>query len=549
MAENCENNQVISGSDTTNQGPTKGSLQVNLSAESDAIFNPNSALSALNTFLAMNYTANTMFGIESNWFRAVPQDRSKDVIFQEWTLYNVAECPLDIKVVLPDGNFPDSKYQYDLMGLEYEIPLEIHIDKRYWEEISGVGTAPQKKDIVYLTLPNKLYQIESSYLKRGFMEQETTWVCNLIKYQPEASRRESAALQDTIDQYTVSSEEIFGEAMNAEYDKLSDDKQFSPLNSTEVDKYKELDESLKILSGDLEFYGLLVSESVYDMNTSELFNAVKYKNSGDEIELTSDRAITEWINHQPLSSTPEFDIIWIMADTTLTVPANYKIKIRTTTIFEADDNLVISRPGALNLYAVVVDAQFASNGIYYVKIDDEVITHLNSIKSNWADARNYKVTHRDPITILDGINATDTGFQVLLYANQYIKINYGIQTYVSTITERLEDFTWYGIVVNIGNSWGQYNVYVWEASGDSETKLRIKYYETIKFNPEHAIVEQYTVDKSESYITNIRLYTTTIEEEKQANELLSYFSKDADQALILDNCDQHFLAPYVSQQR
>lgn len=548
MSKICDSNQTISGADTTNQGPEKGSLEIKLGEETE-IFNPNAALSALNTFLAMNNTANKMFGIESSWFRAVPQTRSKDVIFQEWTLFNVATTPLCVKVVLPDGNFPDSKYQYDLMGLEYEVPLEIHIDKRYWEEIAGFGTAPQKKDIVYLPIPNKLYQVESSFLKRGFMEQETTWVCNLIKYQPEASRRESVALQDTIDQYTVSSEEIFGEAMDAEYTKIADDKQFSPKNSTEVDKYKELDTTLEIIAGDLEFYSLIVSDSKYNMNTSTLFNAVKYKESADEIELTSDRAITEWINLQPNSSTPTFDIIWIQEDPLLTVPANYKIKIRTTTIFENDDNLVISRPGALNLYAVIVDNQFARDGIYYVKIDEEVITHLNTMKSNWADARNYKVVKRDPITILDGINATETGFQVLLYANQYMKINYGTQSYVSTLTNKLDDNTWYGIVVNIGNTWGQYNVYVWEASGDRDTKLRINYYETIKFTPEHAIIDEYTVDKSESYITNIRLYTTTIEEEKQVNELLSYFSSDADQGLILDNADPRFNAPYVSQQR
>lgn len=549
MAKKCDLNQKISGADTTNQGPLKGSLEIKLGVESNDIFNPNSALSALNTYLAMNYTANKMFGIETSWFRAIPQGRSKDVIFQEWTLYNVATTPLCVKVVLPDGNFPDSKYQYDLMGLEYEVPLEINIDKRYWEEIAGFGTAPQKKDIVYLLIPNKLYQIESSFLKRGFMEQETTWICNLIKYQPEASRRESTALQDTIDQYTVSAEEIFGEEMKAEYTKLADDKQFSPKNSTEVDKYKELDETLKILTGDLEFYGLVVSDSRYDMNTSTLFNAIKYKESADEIELTSDRAITEWINHQPNKNTPEFDVVWLTADTTLTVPANYKIKIRTTTIFENDDNLVIYRPGALNLYGVIVDNQFARDGIYYIKIDEKVITHLNSIKSNWSDARNYKVVHRDPITILDGINATETGFQVLLYANQYIKINYGTQSYVSTLTNRLDDFTWYGIVINIGNTWGQYNVYVWEKSGNRDTKLRINYYETIKFTPEHAIIDEYTIDKSESYITNIRLYKTTIEEEKQVNELLSYFSADADQALILDNAAPHFLAPYISQQK
>ena len=82
-----------------------------------------------------------MFGIEARWFRAVPQQRSKDVIFQEYTLSSVEEDPLCIKVVVPDGNFPDSNYNFDFLGLEYQIPTEIQIDKKYWEEVAGFGHA------------------------------------------------------------------------------------------------------------------------------------------------------------------------------------------------------------------------------------------------------------------------------------------------------------------------------------------------------------------------------------------------------------------------
>lgn len=548
MAEKCADNQNIEGADPTKQAPNSGALKVDLKATADSIFNPNAALSALNTYLTMNNVANKMFGIEARWFRAVPQERSKDVIFQEWTLYCVEETPLCIKVLLPDGTFPDSKYQYDLMGLEYEVPLEIHIDKRYWEEYAGFGTAPQKKDIVYLPLPNKLYQVESSYLKRGFMEQETTWIINLIKYMPEAARRESDALKETIDKYTVSAEEVFGEEMRDEYAKLTDDKQFSQFNSTEIDKYKVLDPDLQIVTTNLEFYGLMVAESIYDLGSSRHFNAVKYKNSTDEITDTSDRAITEWI-YLKSPTQAEYDIVWIQKDTLLPIPANYKIKLKTTHRFELNDVFLISRAGSLSFYATVVDNSNSNNNIYYCKIDTAVENYLNSINSNWANARNYKLRVRNPITILDGRNTTNTGFRILLYANQYLKIIYGNQEYIAIFDSKLNYEEWYGIVINIGNSWGQYNVYVWESSNDRESKIRIKYYDTIKFEPVYTKVEEYTLDKSDAYITNIRLFKTTIEEEKQANELLSYFSKDADQALILDNCEQQFRAPYISQQR
>lgn len=542
-------NQNISASNPASQGENTGAIKVNLSQDSLDIFNPNYALSAVKTFNAFNNVANKMFGIDARWFRAVPQQRSKDIMFKEYTLSCVEEEPLCIKVVVPDGNFPDSKYQYDLMGLEYEIPLEVHIDKKYWEEIAGYGTAPQKKDIVYLAMPNKLYQVESSYLKRGFMEQETTWAVNLRKYMPEASRREGDALKETIDKYTVSEQEIFGDAQIAEYEKLTDDKQMSPLNSTERDKYKILDDNLEILSNNIEIYGTIAAEGFYNMSTPTNYNAIEYINpSGDRIEQTYDRAITEWVMPQQVKG--EYDVIWIQSDDTITSPANYKIKIKGTKRFEIDDVFVISRPGALNFYAKVIDDNHANNGIYWCKIDETIIQYLNSIKANWTEAKGYKMQVKDSITMLDGINETDTGFTVNIYANQYIKITYGSQEHIAVMNEKLNDNQWYGVVVNIGNSWEQYNVYVWEQHPSDEiSKLRIKFYETLKFTPEYTTVDKYTIDKSPAYITNIRLFKTTIEEEKQAKELLSYFTKDADQALILDNADSKFSAPYISKQR
>lgn len=550
--------QQVSGAFPGQQGENSGALEVNLDATGSEIFNPNLALSAVQTFNTLNNTANKMFGIEARWFRAVPQQRSKDVIFQEYTLYCVEEEPICLKVVVPDGNFPESNYQYDLMGLEYNIPTEIQIDKKYWEEEAGFGTAPQKKDIVYLPLPNKLFQVVSSYLKRGFMEQETTWVVNLEKYQPEAARKEGEDLQETIDKYTVSQEELFGEQIDDNIEKLTDKKQFSPMLSTTEDKYKVLDDSLKILNYNLDFHGIIVAESVYDMDTSETFNAITYNNSKDIISKKCDRSITIWINSRKKDA-KEYDLLpansdgdYIAFDNTLTPPANCKIKIRGTQRYGIDDTFMIWRSEQMNLYAKVIDDSHAAQGIYWCQIDQGVIDHLASIDSAWYTKKfkNWKMKVKDPITILDGINETNTGFVVSLGADQYVKIRYGTQEHIAVLDERIEENSWYGLVVNIGNTWGQYNIHVWKPNLlDQTSKLKSIFYETLPFTPEETTVEKYTVDKSYSYLTNIRLFDSTIEEERQVEELLSYFTQNADKALILDNADLRFRAPYISQQR
>lgn len=550
MAEGSDpKNQQLGGAFPGSQRENSGALEVNLSATGAEIFNPNLALSAVQTFNTMNNVANQMLGIDARWFRAVPQQRSKDVIFQEYTLSCVEDTPLCIKAVLPEGNFSDSKYKFDLMGLEYNIPLEVQIDKKYWEDNAGFGTAPQKKDIVYFPLPNKLYQVESSYLKRGFMEQETTWVVNLIKYQPEASRKEGDALKETIDKYTVSEDALFGELLDGEMEKLTDKKQMSPMSSTSQDKYKELDKSLKIIPYSLDLWGIIVAESVYDLNTSSIYNAIRYKNSSDYIKIDSDRAITSWINPRKDLDKP-YDVAWILPDDTLTPPANFKIKIVGKKRFSINDTFVIQRSEAQNFYAKVIDDNHVASGIYWCKVDQKVLEHLNSIQNKWYEKPGWKMMVKDPIVLIDGINQTTTGFEVTINADQYIKIKYGSQEYIAAMPQKMTQGDWHGVVVNIGNSWNQYNVYVWKPSlTDDTNKLQNIFYETIPFIAQETTVDQYSVDKSYAYMTNIRLFNSTIEEERQVEELLSYFSKNADKALILDNADPKLRAPYISQQR
>ena len=380
------------------------------------------------------------------------------------------------------------------------------------------------------------------------MEQETTWVINLIKHMPEAARKEGDGLKETIDHYTVSEESLFGERINEDITKLVNDKQMSPLATTSEDKYKELDKKLKILTHNLDIYGIVVAESIYDLYTSDLFNAVTYKNSEDLICTYMDRSITAWVNSRVDSGT-EYNVRLISSQS-LTPPANYIVEVRGgNKRFGIGDSFTIYKSELLNLYAKVIDDNEASNGRYYVLIDDAVISHLNSVKLDWSSG-NWKMRVKDPITILDGINNTNTGFVVTLNADQYIKINYGSQEHIAVIPNKLDQGRWYGFVVNIGNTWNQYNVHVWkESSSDRTAKLQSVFYETLAFTPEETTVEKYTVDKSYSYMTNIRLFDSTIEEEKQVQELLSYFTQNADRALILDNCDPRFRAPYISQQR
>jgi hypothetical protein len=355
-----------------------------------------------------------MIGIDSKWFRAIPSQRSKDVIFQEYTLSNVEECPVEVKVVLPKNTkFPD-KYNYDLMGLEYEIPLEVQIDKQYWEDKMGFGTAPQINDIVYLVIPNKLYDVESSYLFRGFMEQVTTWKVRLKKYQPKAERREPGILSQTIDQYTVSETEIFGEAIQSDVDKLTNKQQFSPFNSTSRDLYKSLDASIRSISEEINVYGTVVADSYYDMYFTKDSSKVVQYNINDLFTTDTDKSLTAWFSLKTFD-TNVYDVNYITADTTYDPSANYKISFKTPKAFSVDDTFVIYKPGAMNIYVKVV---LIDNKIYYCQIDDKLLTHLTNIKSDWNTLPNYKMQVKPPLCLID---SESNNFKIFLVSSVLFK--------------------------------------------------------------------------------------------------------------------------------
>jgi uncharacterized LabA/DUF88 family protein len=95
----------VSAAFPNRNSPAQGiGLQVNLDALNNPVFDMNVLLSVAQNYNALNNAVNQLIGYEVRWFRAVPQIRSQDVIFQEWTLFNVEDTPKCLKVVLPDGS-------------------------------------------------------------------------------------------------------------------------------------------------------------------------------------------------------------------------------------------------------------------------------------------------------------------------------------------------------------------------------------------------------------------------------------------------------------
>lgn len=262
-------------------------------------FNPYAVNKGINLYNELSQMVNMTFGHEVSYFRVTPQLRSKDIVFKEWTLYNVQQEKC-IKVLVPNNEFPDSKPQYNQFGLDFEIPFEIHIVKKYWEQIYGKNTMPQKFDILYFPLINRLYEVQSTYVYRDFMQQPVYYKVQLIKYQPRANVLDGGtdALQK-LDDITISTEELFGEEMEKEIEKVTKPQQYVTITHQEDPIRGRVNRNIPIVRYNFYNNWTLVAEHYYNMKelwaSQGVVEAVSYRTNG-VLGLKDSRAFACWFS-------------------------------------------------------------------------------------------------------------------------------------------------------------------------------------------------------------------------------------------------------------
>lgn len=536
-------NNEINGAFPTNSPLTNNNGMCSTCSDSKNIYsnilNLNNLKSVVDLYTNLNKVVNDIVGIKVKWFRAIPVKEQQDVLFMTYTLSNVEECPLEINAVLPSGTYNDSQYTYDMMGLEYEVPLELQIDKNTWAQAAGPETMPQRGDIVYIPISNKLYEVVSSTVIRGFMEQETGYRVNLTKYKPTVSRKEGQLLKDTIDNYTVSVEELFGKQIDDTINNLVDDKQTSPYNSTSEDKYKKISRYVNIISNTIEIKGHKTIKSYYDLSNFNKNNiAIEYLNINDTILKDDFRYYNCWFNIKSNNLNEGYidEINEYNKDSKYTY---FKLKYGGNKLnFKINDNIVIYR-GNIILYGKILSID---NGLN-VCINNLSLFKLRKSVKDWTLINGFKIKKDYKLNLLSGYSNDNKLLSIDIYANKFIELNYNNQLYVIELTNSLNLNTWYNIAINIGNI---FNVKLFTYDSDL-----IKLFDNeIILSTNDITIESYLIENSNSYITNIRLYNTyCYDEQSIENDAISYFVQNAANGIILDNANIEFNSEYFGLQK
>ena len=488
----------------------------------------------------LNAAATQIAGVDVMWFRLQPDKRSQDVIFQSYTLYGVEDCPVSLKAMYSDNSYDDAAITYNIMGINFNVPLTLDIALETWKEATGDdGTIPQKGDIVFIPMTRKLMEVTSMQPVKQLGGQLTSYKVNLSIYTPTRNRIVGEQLRDSIENNTTNLMDRFSEDIHKNVEDIVDDNQLSLFDSTPKDKYKDVtptntSDTIKldvrtIISENLVIDGHIVARNYYDLN-SHAKTIVEYKKS-DTISTDNERCLSCWFKINDVKNTAIRNIKGSINIST--EDGNYYIDTSVGSKFTIDENVVIKR-GEIVIPGTVVNKS-------RIKVNGDLITKLNKSVPQWRDMPGYAITSDSVIGLIN----SDV-FNISVKGCRMISISTPDEETLISVSDDIKTNKWYGIIVNFGDV---FNVDLYTTVDDKLTRISSvknisnEIYDSIE-------IEKYYIKSSNGKITNIRLYDAFNREiDKQLTDLVSYNIKNNHNAIINDSADTYLNKEYKGRQR
>ena len=316
--------------------------------ERDATFNPYDVGNFVGLALETSMYVNKTFGIPALYFRTEPAKGGGDYVFKEWNLINVVERKC-IKIVIPDNDFPDSKLHYNEFGVDYEVPFEIHVDKKYFETMFNPTAEVRKKDFMYIPMLNRMYEVQGSYMHRGLMMVPIYWKAQLVKFVPNINYLMKAEDTLFLDNLLLDTEETLSTIANRDIRDAVMPDQYKTISDRYNETRSVLNENLAIRQERFYFNYASLIDYYYDTATIPAGSvAVKYKYSG---KFNSEQ--------------PNLTMSWMF---------NAKAASQTLNFLESNNSIVPTPPTGITVTGAITN----NNLRVYVNINGQTKTYLFS---------------------------------------------------------------------------------------------------------------------------------------------------------------------------
>lgn len=546
----------------------------NLTKIENFTFKPYEVNPAVVLYKELSSTINKLFGQDVMYARAIPLTRGKDVVLHEWTLYDVDD-PCCVKVLVPNNEFPDSKINFNPFGLDFEIPFEVHIVKEYFEEVFGVGTAPQKRDIVYFGLTNRIYEVESSYLWKDIMQKEVYWKVSLKKYAPKSNRYEPSDLREQFDSITRDTQEEFGAEVESETLQLTKPQQFgNTVSSRDYDPIRQsVNDTLVITQAPLRNWSNILSESQYDLRSifvpGSITTAVTYRAFSTFAPVAEEeRALLLWFKDIKskivLPKDPLKGAILKGPAGATTTPIAFNIAPKRT--YTTNTALKVTRFNGLTLYGQFTSSTPVPGVGFTIAMDvrNEIIEYLDVHYPGWASPSTNSGYHVEPTEekiLMDGYDASaQQGWKLSTFAGRFFVFKSTYEDIIFILQNNLVEDFWYALVFNVSNQYAQISLDLWvrkwndtSASPQQTTNLENIFSKAVLTTVDDRSAPgkyPYRIPASNTVCTNIRLLSACENDQTPQMTLLNQtILQDSQFAIIVDNALPVLRLPFIAKSK
>ena len=460
-----------------------------------------------------NFLANTVsdvLGVTIDYHRTDPDDGGIDKVMFEYQLHNIVDMK-QIKVIVPDNQFPDNQVQINVFNLDMFDTFKINIMKDAFKQAFGEQFRPGKEDILYFCQTNRMYIVKHAQVHKDFMNGGVYYDVILEKYEKRSNvvnknddsklRIEELTRNTTIDA-------LFGFDIDSQQKQISNKQQLIPktidLNRESVDS-KVLYNLAPLYNGERR-----VMESYYDLsNVVSGQTAVTY--SGTDSLITSDnRAFTVWFKFPNLYD-PNESVRQNVID-------SYSVK--PNIMYNLLDNSISDKYG-YRIWYQNGKIWFMINGVFYTlpivvttNIWYSVVVNLDQRQSNVS----IKLFKRD----------TDVE-TLLIHPKTYEMITLNMVTDKSDIEYE----------INVNGFKPVNNMEIEPTRLDSLFTLLYSNNSHIKESFEFRHDEKINIKASNIYISNIRVLNDIVSDGQEQQHLSELIMRDAQYIILADNAEKH----------
>lgn len=508
----CDANSVVQGLVFNNCGCNDG-------------FNPYNLGNISLLYEQLCNTISGMFGVCIGYYRVDPDQKSRDVILKEYSLYNVVQYDT-VKILIPDNQLPSRAIQYHFLQLDFAAQFEVHIVKSSFEQVFGIGSRPMQHDYLYFEqYLNRMYEVDAVAQPDDVLFGSAYWRVSLVPYQKRTAvgfdNAEDIKIQT--DDIVTNIEDVFKEEREIEYDDTRKPNQYKTIGTLSDDYVRSyLHKGLNIQQHQLHNGYTVISKYCYDLTSIPANDLAVTFRKGKAFAKSQygyvNGAISFFINLQ-----------------TKPVPKTIlKFKEGKGSFITADiplDKMEKLRYGSLQKY----DYLKIDKRLYCIKnietIDNQIKIELNEpLHAELKDFVTIKQIQKTDVLVYDD------NFKVVVNGKN-IEIAYNGKSYTSNFT--FENDNWYIFVINYNELANQFSIFVYQ---EKESKLQKVYKNTWN----DAVIKEDTTGEwklygSECKFTNFRVWKAPIEEDEQISVLQQYVVNDTHLTTLVDNATPELL--------